>query len=184
MTSNLIIDDIVELQQKSTPQNSMNHRVYYIGRGGICLGGSPISGRFPWRNAESVVRRILRAWARDIVARHDTTQLATILHQWARDWSSNNDDADTNNGELLPLENILSSLIDKRLEHKAHLRQIYGSRGGSVMSHLSEEMIEAVGYSLIQVGKNRATKWVVDSLDDDGGIYRIILRGGEREESV
>lgn len=145
---------------KSQTRPRIPYRIYQISKDGIYLGGNFIKGRFPWRNAQSVARGIIRAWARDLVVGHNTTQLATIFHRWARDWSSDNDGADTNNGEVPPLENILSSLIDRRLEHKAYFRQAYDSRDGSVLSHLSEEMIKAVGYCLKRISMKPGTEWM------------------------
>ena len=140
-----------EIIFKSQTQPPIPYRTYCISRDGIHLSGNPINGRFPWKMMRETARDIIRAWARDLVAEHDTTQLATIFHRWARDWSLDNDDADTNNSEVPPLENIMSSLIDRRLRHKAYLRQTYGSRDGSVISQLSQEMIQAISYCLKKV---------------------------------
>lgn len=160
-------------------------RIYQISKDGIHTGGSPINGRFPWRNARSVARGILRAWARDLIEKHDAVQLCAILGQWMKDWQSTNDRAGTNtdNLELPRLENILSSLIDGRLQRKAYFRQVYDSRDGSVMSHLSEEMLEAISHCLKKTGVKPRIHWEVESLPNDVGIYRILLKGGKHHES-
>lgn len=161
---------------KTQTQPPISYRIYSISKDGIHLGGSSIDGRFPWRNAQSVVRGIIRTWAQDLVTKHDAAQLTTILQRWTRDWSSNN------NGGLPPLENILSSLIDNRIKHKAYFGQIYGARDGSVISHLSEEMTKAIGYYLKIIGVRPMIQWKVDSLLNCARIYRILLEGGDHCE--
>lgn len=156
------MDEVKKLISKTQPP--IPYRIYYISKHGIRLGGIPIKGRFQWKSAHRVGRRILRIWARDLVTEHDTTQLATILQQWARDWSLNNDGANTKNGELPTPENILSSLIDRKLEHKAYFRQAYDSRDGSVISRLSEEIIKAVSYCLKRMSMKPATEWIFPDL--------------------
>lgn len=165
-----------EVVFKSQTQHTIPYRIYGISKDGIHLGGSPIESKFPWRIAGKVVRRALRAWARDLVERHDASQLTAILHRWARDWSSNN------NGGLPPLENILSLLIDRRIKHKAYFKQIYGARDGSVISHLSEEMTKAIGYYLKIIGVRPMIQWKVDSLLSCARIYQILLEGGDHYE--
>ena len=149
-----------EVLFKSQTQPPIPYRTYCIDKDGIYLGGTPISGRFPWENARKVAQGILRAWARDLVTGHDAPQLTTILHRWGRDWSPNSDGADTNNGKLPPLENILSLLIDGRFKHKAYFRKTYGNRDGSVICRLSEEMLRAVGYCLKRTSMKPRTEWI------------------------
>jgi len=164
---------------KSHLQSPIPYHTYSISKAGLHIGGNPISSNFTWRNCQRVARGIIRAWARDLVAGHDSAQLCAILHQWAKDWSSNNDGANTYNGELLRLKDMLSSLIDIRLEHKAYFRQTYGSRDGSVIFHLSREIVDAVGYCLNRMALKPRVQLEIESLPNGVEIYRMLLEGSK-----
>jgi len=138
---------------KSQIQPPIPYRIYYISKEGIHLSGTPIRDRFPWENAQKVARRILRAWARDLVARHDAAQLGAILSQWAKDWTTKDGVAEVDPSiiEPSPAKHLLSRLRNNTIERRAYFAQRYGRRDDSVIFHLSEEMIEAVGYCLIKI---------------------------------
>ncbi len=138
---------------KSPKQPPIPYRIYSISKEGIHLGGSPIGGRFPWRNAQSVARGIIRAWARDLVSRHDEAQLSAILQRWAKDWLAEHIPVETNPAvvEPPPPQQLLGWLRDKSMERKSFFENQDNNRDGTVMFKLSEEMIEAVAYGIKKI---------------------------------
>ena len=180
MTNNLIIET-AELQQKLTPQNLMNYRVYYIGKDGLHLGGKPISGKFRWRTASKELRGILHAWARDLVAKYDAVEVGAILSQWARDWAT--EAGITKVGSPVvdpyPPEYILGCLGESSIERRAYFLKRYGVRDGTTLFHFSTEMLKAVRHAFRHIGVKPRIIWEVSEGGDE--VYKILIRGGQDE---
>ncbi len=174
-------ETIVKVQS----QASIPCRIYQISRDGIQLGGSPINGRFPWGNAHGVAKELIRAWARDLVAGHDAAELGAILLQWLGDWSfgKNITEIDPPVDELAPLDTLLNCLGDKSIDRKSCFGQQYDNHDAVMMFHLSNAMIEAIGYCLKKMGAKLRIQWEIEFLPNDTGIYRILLEGGKQHES-
>ena len=172
-----------EIMFKSQGKTSIPHRIYYMSKEGLHIGGNPISSNFTWRNCQRVARGILRAWAQDLVAGHDSAQLCATLHQWAKDWTEDygiKEDDPAIVGPSPP-NALLSRLWESNIERKACFRQRFGKRDGTVMFYLSKEIIEAVGYCLKRIGVKPRIQWEVESLPHDVGIYHILLEGGKHQ---
>ncbi len=174
-----------EIIFKSQTQPRIPYRIYQISKDGIYLSGSPITGKFPWGNAQSVAGGIIRAWARDLVAKHDAEEISAILRRWAKDWTGGNDTNGANPAitEISKLERLLSWLREKNANHKVYFRQHYNERDALIMHHLSKEMVKAVSYYLKRVGVKLKIQWEIQSLPNDMGIYRILFEGGKFHES-
>lgn len=183
MTNNLNID-AVRLRKKLTPQNLIDYRVYYIGKDGIRVDGTPIESKFPWRIAGRVVRGVLRAWAGDLVAGHDAPQLTAILHRWSKQWLWENDvnSAYPAVANFSTLECLLSWLREQNYNRKVYFQRHNNDKDASTMYYLSEEMLAAVSYCLKRMGMKPKIQWIIESLPNDAGIYRILLEGGDHCE--
>jgi len=166
---------------KLKSQASMPYRVYYMSKDGIQLGGTSIEGKFPWKSSQKVARRILRAWARDLVSGHDEAQLSAILQKWAKDWIGHTGDGPFVDKPSIP-KYIINQLREKTNERKALFTKQNNERDASIMFHLSEEMIKAVNYCLMREGIRLRIRWEVESLPNGAGIYRILLEGGKNLE--
>ena len=150
-----------EVVFKSKSQAPMPYRVYYIGKDGIKVSGTPLDGKFPWKASQSIARRILRAWAGDLVVRYDTAQIGAFLKQWGKDWSGTNDisGGDTSATKPSALKRLIGWLRDQVLNRKVYFRQHYNKRDTSIMYHLSQEMVEAISYNLEKIIKKPLTEW-------------------------
>lgn len=177
--------DAIKMQQELTPNPQMPYRIYYIGKEGITFGGTPLQGKFPWKTSQRFTRRILRAWARDLIRRHDEEQLNSILQKWAKDWSVEYIPMETNPTvvELPTPQRLLGWLRDKTPERKLFFGEQDNERDALMLFHLSEEMIKAMNYCLMREGMRLRIRWEVESLPDGAGIYRILLERGENLES-
>ena len=162
-----------------------DYRVYCVSEEGLHIGGVPIHGDFPWTIARGVVRGILQSWARQMFVRQDGVGLCNVLGRWARDWSSKRGNIEV--GALSPepflMEKTLRWLKDTSIERKAYFAQRYGGRDGSVMLHLSNEMIEAVRYCLKQFGVRPRLRWEVQSSPDAAEVYHTLFQGGKHDQS-
>lgn len=176
----------IEVLFKSQTQLPVPYRTYSINMNGIRLGGTPINNRFPWRNAQRVVRSILQAWARDIINRYDAAEVSAILSQWANKWVANYDvtEIQTDNTVEHPSPKYcLSFLLNNSIKRKEYFKREHGSTDGPIMSSLSEEMIKAISHSLSKIGVKPRIQWEVESLPSDFGVYHILLEGGKYRES-
>ena len=105
------------------------------------------------------------------------------LQQWAEDWVKRQDIAvleDTLQSYWLgTVESFLNSMKAKAVEVKAYFQEECGKRGGALAFLIVIAMIKAVKRKLSAI----RIHWKVESLPDNGGIYRILLEAGKDDES-
>ncbi len=110
-----------------------------------------------------IAHRPLQQWAEDWVERQDIVALEDILKSC---WSGT-------------VDSFLNSIRNRAVEVKAYFQKECGKRGGALAFLIVIAIIKAVKRKLSAI----RIHWKVESLPDNGGIYRILLEVGKDDES-
>jgi len=128
-----------------------------------------VLGKMPLK----VMRRPLREWAEDWVVQHATEAdaiLDTILNECSPRFTT---------------EAVMRAVKDTRSGDKTLFASEYGKRrDGVVVFHVFSELLRALALRLKERMAKPEIRWEVESLPNNGGVYRILLQGGQDEKGV
>jgi hypothetical protein len=81
-------------------------------------------------------------------------------------------------------EQLLTLSRDIKGEFKMLVRREYPGRDGTLVFNVMWEILLAMVRRLKQENQGPDLHWEIESLPNDGGIYRILLEGGRDEDGV
>ncbi|MFC1965000.1 hypothetical protein ACFLWG_03245 [Chloroflexota bacterium] len=123
-----------------------------------------IYGGMPWKVMRKPLREMAEKWASE-----HADEVGVILKEHVPGFTP---------------KALMIMLEEAKDEIKISHEQAHGRRDGAVIFHILGEFFRAVVAKLRESIMSRVTNWEVEDLVDGGGIYRIILKGGQDEKSA
>jgi hypothetical protein len=132
----------------------------------VCFNDEDIRvfGKMPLK----LIRRPFREFAEAWVAEH-AYELKVILEEYIPDFKP---------------EALRKCLEEAKHGMKLSCEQKHGKRDGAVVFSMMWDFLRAIAIKLKKSVENGVIQWEIESLPNNGGVYRILLEGGRDEESV